>query len=551
MLVACGDSSPQDSSKPLPQPSGGSGGTGADGASGAAGGSGGSGATGGSGGSGGLGGSGAGGATGGSGGVGGTGGSGAGGNGEGACDSAGPVIESGGAPTRFLLRGTVITPTGALDGEVLVDGNLITCVAASCSAAPGAAGATVIDTNGVIAPGLIDAHNHILFDIFDEDDWSPMQTYTNHNQWPNDPKYGAMVDAKQWLEGQGASPVDLTCELNKYGELKALIAGTTAVQASAGADSCFSSLSRTIDTSSNGLPDDNMQTSTLFPSTSSADGVCTNFGDGDTTAYVIHIAEGVDTTARNEFDNLNTISTIDGCLIDEKTTIIHGTALDPSRLAIMGANDMGLVWSPRSNVFLYGAGTDYSKTTDIPTALAEGIRVSIAPDWSIGGSQNMLDELRFADEVDNAEWGDILSPRDLVEMGSIVAADVLGVDQYIGSIAVGKRADLAVYLPLEADAYESILAATPREVTLVMVDGRILYGDGDLDQLAPANGVVETLDVCCRSKFLAIAVNGGTNKLNQTFTDIESILTVEMQTYDDENFTEWDFAPITPIVKCP
>lgn len=518
---------------------------------GASGGAGGSGATGAAGGSGAAGGAGGAGGVGGAGGAGGAGGEGAGGNGEGACDSAGPVVDTAGAATRRILRGTVLTPTGPLEGEVLVDGNMITCVAASCAAATGAAGATIIETNGVIAPGLIDGHNHILFDIFDEDDWSPTQTYTNHNQWPNDARYGALVDAKQWLEGQGASPVDLTCELDKYGEVKALISGTTAVQASGGTDSCFATVSRTIDTTANGLPADRMQTATLFPSTSSADGVCVNFGDGDTTKYVIHIAEGVDMSARNEFNTLNTITTMDGCLIDEKTTIIHGTALEAPQLQTMATNGMSLIWSPRSNVFLYGAGTDYSKTTNVPAALALGIKVAIAPDWSIGGSQNMLDELRFADEVDNAEWGNILTSRELVEMGTSVAAEVLGVDQYIGSIAVGKRADLAVFLPLEADPYDTILAATPREVTLVMVDGKILYGDADLDSLAPANHVSEPLDMCCRSKFIAIAVSGGTNKFDQTLEEITNILTIEMQNYDDENFSQWDFAPITPIIKCP
>ena len=33
-----------------------------------------------------------------------------------------------------------------------------------------------------------------------------------------------MVDAKQWLNGEYGSPIALGCELDKYGELKGLIA---------------------------------------------------------------------------------------------------------------------------------------------------------------------------------------------------------------------------------------------------------------------------------------------------------------------------------------
>ena len=78
-----------------------------------------------------------------------------------------------GAPDHILLKGTIVTPEIVIDGEVLVEGDKITCVDAgtACEAMPGATGATIIDTKGIIAPGLIDTHNHILFDIFDDDDW--------------------------------------------------------------------------------------------------------------------------------------------------------------------------------------------------------------------------------------------------------------------------------------------------------------------------------------------------------------------------------------------
>ncbi|MFO0548058.1 MAG: amidohydrolase family protein [Polyangiaceae bacterium] len=483
---------------------------------------------------------------------------GGGGGGQGACDGGGPVVETDGSDTRYLLKGILLLPSSSLDGEILIDGNTIVCVAASCANHASAAGATVIDTHGVIAPGLIDGHNHILFDIMDEDDWVPMQVYQNHNQWTNEARYGAMVDTKQYLAGESGSPVDYACELDKYGETKALIAGTTAVQGSPGGSlgnkQCYGSISRTIDQTPNGLPADKMQTSTLFPSTSSADGVCTNFNDGDTNCYVVHVGEGVDQTSRNEFTTLGTVSTTDFCLYDSRTTIIHGTALDNSQIAIMGANAMSLVWSPRSNVFLYGGGTDLSKTTNIPEMLAQGVNVAIAPDWSMGGSQNMLDELRFADQVDNAQFGNILDAKTLVEMATINAARAMGVSQYLGSLEVGKRADIAVFLPSsDPDPYRAVLDATPREVTLVFVDGRLLYGDADLEGITAANARCELapVDVCCRSKFLCVGVTGAANGLDQTLGEFSATLENALEAYDAMDLTQWDFAPITPIVKCP
>ena len=61
------------------------------------------------------------------------------------------------------------------------------------------------------------------------------------------------------------SPLDLGCELDKYGELKALIAGTTSVQGSPGgsAKGCYRTLARSIDGQFSGLPADKMQTATV------------------------------------------------------------------------------------------------------------------------------------------------------------------------------------------------------------------------------------------------------------------------------------------------
>ncbi len=87
-----------------------------------------------------------------------------------------PEVLSVGAADRIVLRGRIVTPATVLDGEVLVVGETIACVAESCAGAQGADGATVIQANGLIFPGLIDAHNHTLFDIFDLADW-PLDSY--------------------------------------------------------------------------------------------------------------------------------------------------------------------------------------------------------------------------------------------------------------------------------------------------------------------------------------------------------------------------------------
>ncbi len=478
--------------------------------------------------------------------------------GSGGGDAGPPATITPGAPDRILLRGTVVAPTGPFDGEVLVEGTDITCAAASCSSRPGATGATTIDTNGVILPGLVDAHNHGLFNVFDENDWTPSRFYTHHDDWTvtaNEPRYSQVVDAKQHLEA--SSGANLRCELAKYAEVKALIAGTTSLLMAPGAvePPCMASVIRTIDTTHNDLPDDKIQTSISVPSSSSANAVCNNFFDGDTTAYVVHVGEGTDTRARNEFSSLIARGSTTGCnlpggncagcLLSDKTVIVHGTALGTAEFTTMAQAGMKLVWSPRSNMFLY------DDTTRIDLAIAAGVSViALAPDWALGGSVNLLDELRFADQIDTQKFGDILSHERLFRMVTIDAARALAVDAYVGSIEAGKRADLTVVGAGGSSAYEALMAATPGTVRLVMVDGRVLYGDAALEAAGPATPGCEPLDVCGENKFLCLAEASTQDKLNQTFTEVVSALDAATLAYETTQGVT-PFTPLAELTRCP
>ena len=107
--------------------------------------------------------------------------------------------------------------------------------------------------------------------------------------------------------------------------------------------------------------------------------------------------------------------------------------------------------------------------------LRGGINVCVGTD-SLASNPNLsiLDELRFIHEA----YPD-LSAHDLLTMGTIAGARALGLADEVGSIAMGKRADLVV-LPLDhsrgaidwAAIFES--NATP---VAVYVAGETIAGD--------------------------------------------------------------------------
>jgi hypothetical protein len=474
-------------------------------------------------------------------------------------DSGPAPVLTAGASNRFLLRGTVITPSDSFDGAVLVEDSLISCVQPGTGCDSQAQGATIIETDGVISPGLIDMHNHILFDIFDNDDWLPQHPYTNHTQWTAEARYKTMLDIKQCLEdaSQGKpswcparynGAGNVRCEMDKWGELKGLVAGTTSIVGLPGTSSaCFGSVARSIDVAQNGLAQDRVQTSAIFPpSRSAADGVCSNFASSRTNAYLVHCGEGTDATALGEFATLGSVTTTAQCLYAPQTVITHGVAFTSTEFATMKAHDMKLTWSPASNVALYGS------TADIPAALDAGVSVNLGPDWSMGGSPNMLAELRFANGWDDAHWNNLLSAKDLVQMATANAAEALGLSDQIGLLAPGMKADLFVVTGDRTHPWDAIVAATPHDVRLTMVGGQLLYGDEPLAAAGANQAQCEhTVNVCGRAKFLCVAQPVSGDTLGESSADIHDLLEAALEDLDTVRPAGGNnFAPLSAMAVC-
>src|SRR5919199_634237 len=92
------------------------------------------------------------------------------------------------APAEAVaLKGCVLTPEQAIDpGYIVVEAGAIASVT---SRAP--QGVPVIDTGGVITPGLIDLHGHPEFNVFAA--WDPPRQYDNRYAWRGSDLYHRLV----------------------------------------------------------------------------------------------------------------------------------------------------------------------------------------------------------------------------------------------------------------------------------------------------------------------------------------------------------------------
>jgi hypothetical protein len=161
--------------------------------------------------------------------------------------------------------------------------------------------------------------------------------------------------------------------------------------------------------------------------------------------------------------------------------------------------------------------------------------------------------MRFANQVDDTVWGNQLTTKDIVTMATKNGAHALGVSALVGTLEVGKRADLFVVGGDTTAPWDAAVLATPKDVRLVLVNGVPLYGDSAIGALGPAAPGCEALDVCGAQKFVCVAEAGGnaTNLFGETLADITTVLSTNLAAYDAMDLSMWDFSPIAPLVKCP
>jgi hypothetical protein len=211
--------------------------------------------------------------------------------------------------------------------------------------------------------------------------------------------------------------------------------------------------------------------------------------------YAPHVAEGIGAAAENE---LTCASQASNDLITANTAVIHGVGTNAKDVAVIAAAGAKLVWSPRSNVSLYG------DTAPVTVYGAEGVTIALGTDWLPSGSMNMLREIACADSLNQKYFGGAFTDRQLFEMVTKNAGVAAGFGSQIGTLEAGKVADVAVFDGTANTGYRAVLSASVEDVHLVLRGGKALYGDADV-VAALATGCA-ALDVCGAQRSVCLDV---------------------------------------------
>lgn len=173
-------------------------------------------------------------------------------------------------------------------------------------------------------------------------------------------------------------------------------------------------------------------------------------------------------------------------LWSRKAIAAHATCVTPAEIEILGRHRVGIIHNPESNLKL---GTRICPVVELRAA---GARVGLGTDGA--ASNNNLDLFQEADTAAKLQsfrkGAGSLDAESTIRLLTSEGAEALGLGDRIGSLEVGKAADLiavdtyrAHLVPLYDPYSQLIYCANGADVKHSIVNGRVLMEDGRLTTL--------------------------------------------------------------------
>ncbi len=394
---------------------------------------------------------------------------------------AGAVCEVIEGSADLRIAGTILTPDAIYrDGEVLLDDTGLIRFAGCPERRPGDLALDVPSASevrcpeGIVSPGLVNTHEHLFFS-HNPPVPDTGERYSHRNEWR------PFIDAPQRTDSLQVL----------WSELRHVMTGVTSTAGggSTGPPGVGASLGflRNLDVANLPLADDHLWdldteepvviVGDTFPLESPGDyvqvtGDCSEFPQfpnlgraafGAVDVYLPHAAEGTNAAARNEFRCLTSGERNGDDALVGPTGIINGIALNAQDGARLAAADAALIWTPRSNIALYG------DTAPVTMLDRQGVLLALGTDWAPTGSSTMPRELTCAAQFNDRYLDGHFSDYALWRMVTVDAARTLRVDDRIGALAAGFFGDIAVFDGRGyTNPYRAIFEADASRVALVL-----------------------------------------------------------------------------------
>jgi 5-methylthioadenosine/S-adenosylhomocysteine deaminase len=193
----------------------------------------------------------------------------------------------------------------------------------------------------------------------------------------------------------------------------------------------------------------------------------------------LSIKEFRDVTGGGDVDYLAQL----GALADN-WLFIHSIWLSPRELGHVARCGASCVTNPVSNAY------SCDGIAPVRGMLEAGVNVGLGSDGAyVNCSVDMVEQMKFAALIQNVVHYDptFMSTERVVEMATINGAKAIGLDDQIGSLEVGKRADIAIFDLDKAHATVGnrplaalVFSAHGTDVDTVLVNGEVVVREGRL-----------------------------------------------------------------------
>ena len=396
----------------------------------------------------------------------------------------------------LLLRGKIVQPDGTgLDRYVLVENGVIQSVSRGRPPLTRSAVLVELGNNDWIYPGLVDLHTHTDYNVLPiwETDKAP---FDNRFKWRGDAGYRTVVSG-----GHDLIVKQQRTAVAVFAELQAIAGGTATIQESQPLESNQGGDANPLLCRGTGQPSDlglgskevlsvvdffrpNATGDAAQPQQQKLNQYLSMRGKGTLQATLAHLAEGrsgfgndkgVDPYSRLEFETLTKHPAFQdaAAVRSSPLALIHCSGIDaynPDHINFLRERNVNLIWSPVSNLLLYG------DTLDVETLVSKGVNVAVGSDWSPSGSKHLWEEAKFVRFYFEA-IGSIVSDEQVFRMVTTNAARCLGL-KTVGRIEPDCFGDFFILRsPLESDnPLEVFFKTTDRDVRAVIIGGRPVYG---------------------------------------------------------------------------
>jgi 5-methylthioadenosine/S-adenosylhomocysteine deaminase len=207
------------------------------------------------------------------------------------------------------------------------------------------------------------------------------------------------------------------------------------------------------------------------------------FSDRTGVPIVIHIAE-----TKREVDDMvkskgaSPVAYLDRIgFLNDHVIAAHMVWPQGSDIAILQRRGVGVVHNPQSNMKL-AAGV-----APVPRMLKEGVLLGLGTDGAASNNDlNMWEEMDTVAKLHKVFTGDpkVISAQQAFEFATIRGAQALHLEKEIGSLEVGKRADVLIIdrdtlnqIPVYNIYSDLVYATKAADVETVIINGRILMRD--------------------------------------------------------------------------